>query len=71
MSDETIIIADINKNSKEIIRVSKRNYKGHELVDIRVFYPDKDGDFLPTAKGISFKLSLLPQLTEILSLIEE
>ncbi len=45
---------DIQKNSKEIIRVEATEYKGHSLVSMRIFaktYDDRG--FVPTKKGLT------------------
>ncbi len=49
---------DIQKNSLERIRIQRSEYKGHELIDIRVFFKANDGKWYPTRKGITFSVSL-------------
>lgn len=49
---------DIQKNSLERIRIQRSEYKGHELIDIRVYYEAENGEWKPTKKGITFSLSL-------------
>jgi hypothetical protein len=59
------IISTISKSAREEIRISLTEYKGHDLLDVRVFaepYEDKGQDSVATRKGISCKISLLPQL---------
>lgn len=66
MTDNTI--ATIPKNAREEIRVALTNYKGHELVDVRVFVESEiRADHVPTRKGIAVKPSLLPALIEALA----
>lgn len=36
-------IAEVEKNSKERIRVSIEEYRDHKFIDCRVYYEDKDG----------------------------
>ena len=58
---------DIPKNTREVIRVQRTQFKGYELVDVRVFYQDEDaGEYRPSRKGISLKQNLLPQLINAL-----
>ena len=44
---------EIQKNSREIIRISESEYQGNKFIDCRIFYDD-NGEWRPTKKGISF-----------------
>lgn len=55
-------IYEFDKNSVEKVRVSLAEYRGHKLVDIRVYYKNDDNEFLPSRKGISLPLDLFPEL---------
>jgi hypothetical protein len=48
-----MLIGEIQKNSTEKIRVSIESYKGHEFIDVRVYYEDDTGEWRPTKKGIA------------------
>jgi hypothetical protein len=64
-------MVDIQKNSREVIRVSASEYEGHDLIDLRVWYDD-DGDMKPTKKGIAFNPSKAKEVIEaILQITEE
>ena len=68
---ECRLLAEIPKNNREVYRVTQREYKGHDLVDLRVWYSDaKTGEFLPSNKGISLKTDCLPEVIKALSLVE-
>ena len=54
---------EIKKNSQEIIRIENKQYKGSDFIDIRVFY-EKDGEYLPTKKGISFNPKIAQDVVE-------
>ena len=60
------LIATIEKNSREEIRVSLDDWRGYDLVSVRVFYRRRDGEPLPTKKGITFDVKLLPEIIEVL-----
>jgi len=61
------LIGQFEKNSREEIRVQLREFKGHQLLDIRIFYFTADGgEPKPSPKGISMSIKLLPQLQEAL-----
>ena len=64
MTDETI--GRIEKNSREEIRVSLTEFKGHQLIDLRVYALDGD-DANPTKKGIAVKVDKLPELARLLT----
>ena len=60
---------DIEKGPAEVLRVEASNWKGYELVQLRVWY--YDGDVLkPTKKGLAVKRSLIPKMIEALQEID-
>lgn len=61
-----VILGDIQKNSREVVRVSL-TVKGHKLLDARIYAGD---DAKATAKGISVKVALLPALIVLLQKAE-
>ncbi len=62
---------EIQKNSREVIRISESEYEGHKFVDLRVWYSD-NGEMKPTKKGISFNPSKAKEVVEgILSVVEK
>lgn len=66
------IVAEIPKNSREVYRIIRRDFKGYHLVDVRVWYDDRmTGELRPGKAGISFKVEDLPELVAVLeSLID-
>lgn len=59
-------MTEIDKNSLEKIRIQRTNYKGKDLLDIRVFYEAENGEWKPTKKGITFKVELLEDIISAL-----
>jgi hypothetical protein len=57
----------LDKNSKEKIRVAVREYKGREFVDVRVYFENDDGQWLPTKKGITISPGKMGELIRLLS----
>ena len=61
----------IRKNKSEVIRIQLKEYEGHKLVDIRVWYEDENGEYKPTKKGISFNrhlsINVANAITEVMS----
>jgi len=63
---------EIKKNSKEVIRISQSEYKGHSFIDLRIFFEDGNGEYHPTKKGISFNPAIAKELVEgILDVVEK
>lgn len=57
----------IQKNTQEEIRISRQDYKGHDVVNVRVWYLAKDGEKHPTKKGVAFSAALLPEIQNALT----
>jgi len=56
-------IAKINKNTTEEIIVQLTNFKGCDLLDLRIWIKPLMGETgKPTQKGLSVKLDILPEL---------
>lgn len=60
------VIETIEKNETEIIRVGITEYNGHDLAYFRVFFHSRtapeDDPYLPSKKGLTVSMRLLPQL---------
>jgi len=64
-------MVEIKKNNTEIIRIKQSEFKGNKFIDCRVFY-EKDGEYLPTKKGIAFSPAVTQKIIEgILEVHEE
>jgi len=61
----------IKKNSRESIVISQTEFKGNALVDMRIFFTNKDGDLSPTKKGLSIRLEKLDELVATLSALSQ
>jgi hypothetical protein len=65
----SVIIKDIKKNNNEIIRIEVSEYKGRDLINIRIWYQAIDGAsgdvvFKPTQKGITLNISEFEELMD-------
>lgn len=59
------LIASFQKNKFEEVRVSVKEFKGYDLLDIRVYTALKDGeDKIPTGKGLSVNVSHFQELKQ-------
>ena len=64
-----VIIKDIQRNSREIIRIEVSEYKGMELINLRIWFSAIDpgsGDIVykPTQKGVALNISEFEQLKD-------
>ena len=48
-------LAVMEKSSGQLIRVTETEYEGYDLVDVRVYFRDKQDTLRPTRKGISLR----------------
>lgn len=67
MSDRIVM----KKNSRESLVISRNEYKGVDLIDIRTFFKNEEGDLSPTKKGVSIRLELLDELIASLSAVAQ
>ena len=66
------ILHQFPKNASEEVRVSITEYKGHKLIDLRIYYePDDGGDRRPTKKGITIDVGLYPELKKAMMKMEK
>jgi hypothetical protein len=65
------LVARIAKNPTEEVRVSLTSYRGHDLVDIRVFYQDEQGEWRPTKRGVSLSVDSFADLRAAVVKAEE
>jgi len=63
--DQTVAV--FPKNKFQEVRVGIREFKGNDLVDIRIWTMTQSVDkMVPTAKGVTINVLLLPQLLKAL-----
>ena len=66
------VIARFEKNSFEEVRISLTEFKGKELIDIRVYYqPEGEEEMRPTKKGITISPEKFPDLQKGLVTLEK
>lgn len=56
----------VQKNSREEIRFTAEAFKGHDIINIRVWYRNDVGEMRPGKQGLAFRLDLLPTVLEML-----
>jgi hypothetical protein len=70
-----VLIKDIKRNNNEIIRVEVSEYKGKELINIRIWYvADRDSEgkdiYKPTQKGVALNISEFSALKDAINKLE-
>ena len=58
--DEGELVVEIEKG-RDVIRIRRTQFKGYKLVDLRIFWEDKEGAWKP-GKGLAFREELLPDV---------
>jgi hypothetical protein len=56
------VIATIQKNAREELRIALTRFKEYDLISLRVWASGKDGDAVPTKAGFALRVALLPEL---------
>ena len=68
--DKTVSV--FKKNKFQEVRVGIREFKGNDLIDIRTWTMTQGSeDMVPTAKGVSINVNLLPDLQKALDEVEK
>jgi hypothetical protein len=58
---------DIHKNTFEILRIERKQYRGKDVVDMRVWaIGDQPGTEVPTKKGVTVRPELVPEIVKAL-----
>ena len=64
--DQTVLV--FPKNKFQEVRVGIREFKGNDLVDIRIWTNAQGADqMVPTAKGVTINVHLVPKLLKALA----
>ena len=65
------LVDTFQKNKFEEVRVQVKEYKGYDLLDIRVYTAGKEGEErIPTGKGLSLNVSHFNDLKKAVLLLE-
>ncbi|WP_028714387.1 transcriptional coactivator p15/PC4 family protein [Paracoccus sp. J55] len=61
-----LTLGTIRKNAREEIRFTVENFKGHEIINLRVWYRDAAGEYRPGKQGLAFRLEKLGDVLAVL-----
>lgn len=59
---------EIERNETERLMIEDSEYKGHQLVSMRIHFLSKEDEWLPTKKGVTFKRE---QLDEVIGMLQK
>ncbi|HNR12032.1 MAG TPA: transcriptional coactivator p15/PC4 family protein [Thermodesulfobacteriota bacterium] len=66
------LVARFEKNSFEEVRISLTEFKGKDLIDIRVYYqPEGEEEMRPTKKGITISPEKFTELKKGIQQLEK
>ncbi len=63
------LVGTVRKNAREVVRVTRREYEGHQLVDVRVWTVPPEGsggEAKPSTKGLACRLETWRDLLPLL-----
>ena len=55
-------IATIRKNGREQLRITLEEFRGRQIINLRVWYETEDGEHRPGKQGVALRIELLPHL---------
>ena len=62
-----VIVAEWNRNDREVVRVALDRYNGRETIDIRAWWQDAEGGWRPGRSGLTLAVKHLPALANALA----
>jgi hypothetical protein len=61
------LVATVRKNAREEIRITRGDFKGFDVIGVRVWFQDRDtGEMQPGKGGLAFRAELVDELIEAL-----
>jgi hypothetical protein len=59
-----IIIAEWQRNTREIVRIALDRFNNRETIDIRAWWQDSEGNWRPGRSGLTLAIKHLPDLAD-------
>ena len=63
--------AELVRSETEKLVIENSEYKGHDLVSLRIYFLSKEEEWLPTKKGVTFRKDQLDEVLEALNKIKK
>ncbi len=61
---------ELERSETERLIIEDSEYKGHELVTMRIYFLSKENEWLPTKKGVTFRRDQLDEVIDKLTQIK-
>ena len=61
---------ELERSPTEKLIIESRNYKGHDIVSLRIYYLADEDEWRPTKKGITFRREQFDEVMDALSKIK-
>jgi hypothetical protein len=69
--NEKEVFVEFEKNSRQKVKLSLSEFKGKKLVDLRIWYLDKEEDtYKPSKKGLSISIDKFDELKQSITAFE-
>lgn len=66
------VITKFKKNATEEVRATLDEYRGKQVIDLRVWVePDEGKERIPTKKGLTLSVSCFPELKKAIEEVEK
>ena len=62
---------ELERSPTEKLIIEDSQYKGHDLVSLRIYFLSDDEQWLPTKKGVTFRREQLDDVLEALQKIKQ
>ena len=62
---------ELERSPTEKLIIESSNYKGHDLVTLRIYFLSKEEEWLPTKKGVTFRRDQLDDVLDALNKIKQ
>ena len=59
---------ELERSDTEKLVIESSNYKGHDLVSLRIYFLSQEEEWLPTKKGVTFRRD---QLDDVLGFLNQ
>jgi len=61
---------ELERSSTEKLVIENKEYKGHDLVSLRIYFLSNEEEWLPTKKGVTFRREQLDDVLKALNKIK-
>ncbi len=62
---------ELERSQTEKLIIEDSEYKGHQLVSLRIYFLSKEDEWLPTKKGVTFRRDQLDEVIGALNQIKD